>query len=493
MGGNGYAGDFGRTVTANSMRIAVLEIITLALVVPFVFSGKARTKLMTVVAQIQQRMAARGVASEPKVEPESETGLEVENKPEPAFESTPETETVDDQPDDEPDDSDIEWDTEWELPQLPITRTVRDSRDSSSIDTMAEQVKETLRDYGVNADIGNTIAGPRVVRFGLKPSYVNGRTGAKVRVSDITKLDRELSLALGTPHIRINDRPEPGQNYISLEAPHPEPVDVRMADAVNSPEFQNAAENASLPVALGLDIAGNPVTLDLATTPHLLIAGATGSGKSVCLDAIITSLLLTRTPAQLQMLMIDPKRVELSRYQGVPHLCTPVITDANDALRALEETVDEMERRYQVLQKAGARNIDDYNANSMSYMSRLVVVVDEIADLVMSTSGQAEQSLIRIAQLGRSAGIHLVLATQRPSVKVVTGELKANIPARIAFAVATQTDSRVILDQNGAEALTGKGDFLLSAGGTQGLVRGQGVYVSQQELESIVNEWKEQV
>ena len=342
--------------------------------------------------------------------------------------------------------------------------------DHGAIAGMSEEIKEALAEHRVYVDVEDVKAGPRVIRFGLVPGYVPqqpGREGAakprpsRVRVSDITKQQKDLALALKSPYIRIIETPEPGEGLVGLEVPNPSPGKVLMRSIVEGQDFGKIVQKGGLAFALGEDAGGASLVLDLAAMPHLLIAGATGSGKSVCINSLVASLLMTRPPDQLRMIMVDPKRVELTPFNGIPHLVMPVIVEPDDVQPALRGLINEMTRRYKMMEDLGVRNIAGYNAKAEEPMSFLVLIVDELADLMMTGGLEVEQQLVRLAQLGRAAGIHMVLATQRPSVKVVTGLLKANVPARVAFAVASQVDSRVILDSGGAEALMGKGDLLL--------------------------------
>ena len=359
----------------------------------------------------------------------------------------------------------------WQLPPLDILAPPETHEmDHDAIAAMSEEIKEALAEHRVYVDVEDVKAGPRVIRFGLVPGYVPqqpGREGAakprpsRVRVSDITKQQKDLALALKSPYIRIIETPEPGEGLVGLEVPNPTPGKVLMRSIVEGPDFGKIVQKGGLAFALGEDAGGAPLVLDLAAMPHILIAGATGSGKSVCINSLVASLLMTRPPDQLRMIMVDPKRVELTPFNGIPHLVTPVIVEPDDVQPALRGLINEMTRRYKLMEDLGVRNIAGYNAKSEEPMSFLVLIVDELADLMMTGGLEVEQQLVRLAQLGRAAGIHMVLATQRPSVKVVTGLLKANVPARVAFAVASQVDSRVILDSGGAEALMGKGDLLL--------------------------------
>ena len=303
--------------------------------------------------------------------------------------------------------------------------------------------------------------------------------------------EKDLALALKTPYLRI-EAPVPGEALVGLEVPAPSPNKVHLREVMESSGFRKIAEKGGLPVALGQDTGGSSVVTDLAGLPHLLIAGATGSGKSVCLNSVVASLLLTKAPDQLRLVMVDPKRVELTPFNGIPHLAVPVIVDVDEVNSALRGLMREMFRRYKQMEEAGVRNITGYNAKAKERMAFLVLIVDELADLMITGGFEVEQNLVRLAQLGRATGIHLVLATQRPSVNVVTGLLKANIPGRIAFAVASQVDSRVILDMVGAERLLGKGDMLILNSDSPKPRRVQGTLVYDDEIDQLVKFWSNQ-
>ena len=373
---------------------------------------------------------------------------------------------------------------------------------------MAKHIVATLAEHGVEVAVRDIRVGPRVIRFGLVPGWAprtrdgkaqraSGQDGlaipdsVRVKVHTILAREKDLALALKTPHIRI-EAPVPGEAIVGLEVPNPNPTTVPLRLVAESPRFQKITAKGGLPIAMGQNTAGDPVVVDLIDLPHLLIAGATGSGKSVCLNAVISSLLLANRPDRLRLLMMDPKRVELTPFNGIPHLVTPVIVDPDDALQSLRGVVAEMFRRYRMMEEVAARNIAEYNRKGGEQMPYLVVIVDELADLMISAAYEAEQALVRLAQLGRATGVHLLLATQRPSVNVVTGLLKANIPARIAFAVASQVDSRVILDGVGAERLLGKGDMLYQSQDSPKPIRVQGAIVTDREIEKMVDFWKEQ-
>ncbi len=390
----------------------------------------------------------------------------------------------------------------WQLPPLDILAPAESHQmDHSAIAGMSDEIKEALSEHGVYVDIEDVKAGPRVIRFGLVPGYVPqkpGREGAakprpsRVRVSDIAKQQKDLALALKSPYIRIIETPEPGEGLVGLEVPNPSPGKVLMKSIVEGQDFGKIVQKGGLAFALGEDAGGASLVLDLAAMPHLLIAGATGSGKSVCINSLVASLLMTRPPDQLRMIMVDPKRVELTPFNGIPHLVMPVIVEPDEVQPALRGLINEMTRRYKMMEDLGVRNIAGYNSKSPEPMSFLVLIVDELADLMMTGGLEVEQQLVRLAQLGRAAGIHMVLATQRPSVKVVTGLLKANVPARVAFAVASQVDSRVILDTGGAEALMGKGDLLLLNNDFPKARRGQGTLVYDDEMDRLIDFWREQ-
>jgi S-DNA-T family DNA segregation ATPase FtsK/SpoIIIE len=395
--------------------------------------------------------------------------------------------------------------SKWRLPS-PELLSVGERREppQTQLQQMARHIESTLEDHGVTVEVKDIKAGPRIVRFGLVPGWVSkksetGKGGpgessterSRVKVQSILTREKDLALALKTPYLRI-EAPVPGEALVGLEVPTPSPSKVPLRAVMDTPAFRKAAARGGLPIALGQDTGGNPVVVDLATLPHFLIAGATGSGKSVCINTIIASLLLTRPPDQIRMLMVDPKRVELTPFNGIPHLIAPVIVEADQVNSALRALTREMFRRYKQMEETGTRNIISYNARTRDRLPYLVLIVDELADLMMVGGFEVEQSLVRLAQLGRATGIHLVLATQRPSVNVVTGLLKANIPTRVAFAVASQVDSRVILDTVGAEKLLGKGDMLLLNHDSPKPRRVQGTLVYDEEINKLVDFWHNQ-
>ncbi|MEZ4531977.1 MAG: DNA translocase FtsK [Thermomicrobiales bacterium] len=348
----------------------------------------------------------------------------------------------------------------------------------------ATLIEETLASFKVDAHVREINPGPAVTQYTLEPG-----TGVKVR--RITELQNDLALALAAPSIRI-EAPVPGMARVGIEIPNAQVTTVGLRETIESSQF--AKSKAKLPVPLGRDVNGRYVVGDLTKMPHLLIAGATGSGKSVCLNEIISTFLLTKSPDEVKLLMFDPKMVELTGYNGVPHLQCPVVTEMDKVVGALRLVVNEMQRRYDVFSKAGVRNLDGYrmkmadepNAERVPY---LVVILDELADLMLTSPMDVEGLIQRLTQMGRAAGIHLILATQRPSVDVITGIIKANVPARIAFAVSSQTDSRVILDMPGAERLLGRGDMLYLPPDAAKPVRIQGAFVEDNDVHYIVGHW----
>ncbi len=362
----------------------------------------------------------------------------------------------------------------------------------------AQLLKQTLAEFGVPVEVVSIKEGPTVTQFGLEPGEIvrELRNGEVVRrrvpVSSILRLNNDLALALAAASLRI-EAPVPGQPYVGIEAPNPVKSMVSLRSVIESREFVRL--NTPLAIALGRDVAGDPIVADLARMPHLLIAGATGSGKSVCINALICSLLMSNGPESVQLLMIDPKMVELPAYNGIPHVLGSVITDPAEATGALAWLLAQMDERYRLFASHGARNIVEYNRKFARGKDRrplpyLVLVIDELADLMMTAAEDIERQVCRLAQMARATGIHLVLATQRPSVDVITGLIKANFPSRIAFAVTSQIDSRVILDTPGAEKLLGRGDMLYMAPDSAKLQRIQGCYVSDREIDALTGFWR---
>ncbi|MER3400577.1 MAG: hypothetical protein C4313_05515 [Thermoflexus sp.] len=362
----------------------------------------------------------------------------------------------------------------------------------------AAVIEETLRQFGLEARVVEATQGPAVTQFGLLPGYIErpGPDGEvrrqKVRVAQIAALANDLALALAAPSLRI-EAPVPGRGLIGIEVPNRQIHVVRLRGLLASPEFRRVG--SPLAIALGRDVAGRPVVADLAAMPHLLIAGTTGSGKSVCINALITCLVYNNTPDELRLILIDPKMVELVRWNGLPHLYGKVEVEIERIVGVLRWLTRQMEERYRQFAAVGARNLADFNARAEAAgeprLPFIVLFIDELADLMMAAPVDVERTITRLAQMARATGIHLVIATQRPSVDVVTGLIKANFPARIAFAVASSVDSRVILDQPGAEALLGRGDMLFLAPDQGKPVRVQGAYVSDAEVERVVRFWQE--
>ena len=383
--------------------------------------------------------------------------------------------------------------------QLPDVKQILDSGSAPSVNEefiqqRARLIAETLASFGAPVQVVEINRGPTITQFGVEPLFVETRSGrTKVRVNKIASLVDDLALALAAPRIRIQ-APVPGHSYVGIEVPNDEMTLVALRDILESESFQR--NKNALRFALGKDVTGHPLTTTLDTMPHLLIAGTTGSGKSVCVNAILTCFLMYNTPDDLRLILVDPKRVELTGYNGIPHLLSPVVVEIDRVIGALQWMTREMDKRYHMFAQVGARNITDYNARMKLQGTKklpfLVVVIDELADLMMIAPGETEQTITRLAQLARATGIHMILATQRPSVDVVTGLIKANFPARIAFAVASNTDSRVILDQPGAERLLGRGDMLFQAPDAPAAARLQGVFVSDTEIQNLVEFWRKQ-
>lgn len=353
---------------------------------------------------------------------------------------------------------------------------------AKALTDVATKLQKTLYSFGVQAKVENVSVGPAITRYELKPAE-------GVRVSKIANLADDIALNLAAETIRI-EAPIPGKQAVGIEVPNTEKETVHFRDVVESDEFQDA--KSKLSVALGKDVAGSMAIADIAKMPHALIAGATGSGKSVCINTIITSIIYKAKPSEVKFVMVDPKVVELSVYNGIPHLLIPVVTDPKKAAGALAWAVQEMDNRYNVFAQKGVRDLKGYNAlaekeEGMGKLPQIVIIIDELADLMMVAAKEVEDSICRLAQKARAAGMHLIIATQRPSVDVITGIIKANIPSRIAFAVSSQVDSRTILDQVGAEKLLGKGDMLFYPSGSPKPTRIQGAFVSDEEVEKIVS------
>ena len=390
-------------------------------------------------------------------------------------------------------------DQAWALPDINELLHMREriEEDDDRVRKMGTLIQDTLELFGVPASFEGAYTGSAVTQYLIKPGFVERRDTSgyvrrtKVKVSKITSLRDDLALAAAAPSVRI-EAPIPGTSYVGIEIPNSIINSVNLRDLVVSDAFLSM--NATLPLALGEDVKGQPIVADLARMPHLLIAGATGTGKSVCVNAIITTLLLSHTPETLRFLMVDPKMVELSAYNRIPHMLKPVVTDVEQAEAVLEWCVAEMAARYRLLNIERVRDIHRYNERRLEAgeppMPFIVTIIDEMADLMMSAPQQVEQAVCRLAQMARAVGIHLIIATQRPSVDVITGLIKANFPARIAFAVSSQIDSRVIIDEAGAERLLGKGDMLFVAPDIQRVGRVQGTWVSDPEIAGVIDHWE---
>ena len=382
----------------------------------------------------------------------------------------------------------------WVLPNIPdILNIGQDIEPNEEFDQhRAAIIEETLESFGAPGHIVEINRGPTITQFGVEPDFIEVRNQKRrVRVSKITSLADDLALALAAKRIRM-EAPVPGKGYIGMEVPNEEISLVALRDAIQSPDFKK--RKSLLKFALGRDVSGAAFAADLSDMPHLLIAGTTGSGKSVCVNALISCFLLHNTPDDLRMIMVDPKRVELSGYDGIPHLLAPVVVDLERVVGVLQWVSREMDQRYHKFSQAGARHIKDYNSRIKKEEGKklpyLVVIIDELADLMMLAPSETEKAITRLAQLARATGIHLIISTQRPSTNVVTGLIKANFPARIAFATASGVDSRVILDQPGAETLLGRGDMLFQAPDAAAPIRLQGVFVSDSEIDKLVRYWR---
>jgi S-DNA-T family DNA segregation ATPase FtsK/SpoIIIE len=386
---------------------------------------------------------------------------------------------------------------DWQLPEMAeiLEPGTESAVADAQIREQVEIIEHALRSFGAPGRIVEINRGPVITQYGVEPQYVEQRNGRriKVKVGQISSLADDLALALAARSIRI-EAPVPGRGYVGVEVPNAEVSLVSLRDVMEADPF--ASIKSQLRLGLGQDVSGQAIAVDLAQMPHLLIAGATGSGKSVCVNSLVTCMLLQNTPAQLRLLMVDPKRVELTNYNGIPHLMMPVIVDLEKVVGALQWVTREMDGRYRRFAEIGARNIADHNrradAAGREKLPYIVVVIDELADLMMMAPDETERTVCRLAQMARATGIHLLIATQRPSVDVVTGLIKANFPARIAFAVASSTDSRVILDTTGAERLLGRGDMLLMSPDAAQPLRMQGCFVSDHELRRLVDFWRRQ-
>ena len=387
------------------------------------------------------------------------------------------------------------------LPPLNLLRAEKDAGiDETMVHETARKIEQTLDEFGIPARVVGFRVGPTVTQFAVEPGFIqrNGANGEvtthKVRVSQISSLNKDLSLALSAQRLRI-ETPVPGQSFVGIEVPNNSVSLVGLRSILESDNFKKI--NASLAIALGKDVSGRPIIADLSKMPHLLIAGTTGSGKSVCIAALTICLVMNNTPDELKLAMLDPKMVELVRFNGLPHLLGKVETDIERMLGVLQWAIQEMDQRYRLLEESRSRDISTYNQKMLRQkkqpLPKIVIFIDELADLMMSAPEQTEHNLVRLAQMARATGIHLIVATQRPSTDVVTGLIKANFPARLSFSVASSIDSRVILDETGAETLLGRGDMLFLNPEIGNPIRAQGVIISDEEIERIVSAWQKLV
>src|SRR3989344_3143471 len=370
----------------------------------------------------------------------------------------------------------------WQLPPLDLLEDSHTEVDSGNIEANVTIIQKTLSDFGIEVEMGEVNVGPPGTQNPLRPAQ-------GIKLSQIAALQNDLALALAASSVRM-ELPIPGKALVGIEIPNRSTAIVRVKDVISTDKF--AGHKSNLAFALGRDVAGHPIIADLAAMPHLLIAGATGTGKSVGINSILISLLYRNSPEELRMIVIDPKRVELNLYNGIPHLLTPVVIDHDKAVNALKWAVAEMDRRYNLLAEAKKRNILEYNSKAENKLPYIVIVVDELADLMAVAQQDVEAAIVRLAQMARAVGVHLVVATQRPSVDIITGLIKANITARMAFAVASQVDSRTILDASGAEKLLGAGDMLYITSELGKPRRIQGTYISEKEVRNVTAFIREQ-
>jgi DNA segregation ATPase FtsK/SpoIIIE, S-DNA-T family len=377
----------------------------------------------------------------------------------------------------------VKKDPNWKYPSLSLLSGAFSKPTSGDIQAKANTIQKTLSNFGIEVEMSDVNVGPTVTQYTLKP--LEG-----VKLSRILALQNDLALSLAAHPVRI-EAPIPGKSLVGIEIPNEGIALVRLRELLASPEFSENKKALSMP--LGRDVAGNPIIVDMAKMPHMLIAGATGSGKSVCLNSLLISLLYHNTPADLKLILVDPKRVEMTPFNDIPHLLTPVLTDVNKTINALKWSVAEMDRRYKLLQEAGKANIKSYNSSlKLSRLPYIVIAIDELADLMTVAAGDVEGAIVRLAQMARAVGIHLMVATQRPSVNVITGLIKANITTRLAFNVASQIDSRTIIDMQGAEKLLGNGDMLFINAETSKPKRIQGALIEEPEIRRVTDFIKKQ-
>lgn len=373
----------------------------------------------------------------------------------------------------------------WNFPPLELLEISSSKATSGNITRHVEIIQKTLRDFGIEVSMGDVNVGPTVTQYSFKPAE-------GVKLSNITARTNDLALALAAHPIRV-EAPIPGKSAVGIEVPNKVAALVTLREILESKDFKDQSQKSNLTLALGRDVAGSPVAVDLEKMPHLLIAGATGAGKSVALNSMILTLLYQNSPQDLKMILVDPKRVEFTSYTGIPHLLTPVVVDVDKTVNVLRWVVSEMDRRFRIFQETGRRNIQAYNQNPPNgRLPYIIIFIDELADLMAQAANEVEAAIVRLAQMARATGIHLVVATQRPSVDVITGLIKANITSRIAFAVASQVDSRTVLDQAGAERLLGNGDMLYLASDLGKPRRVQDVFISDKEIRAVTDYLKKQ-
>jgi DNA segregation ATPase FtsK/SpoIIIE, S-DNA-T family len=372
---------------------------------------------------------------------------------------------------------------DWKLPPFDLLDDNKTEVDSGNIEDNVLLIQKTLKDFGIEVEMGEVNVGPTVTQYTLNPA-------PGVKLSRIGELQNNLALALSASAIRM-ELPVPGKSFVGIEVPNKSKSTVRLREVMQTSDFIN--NKGKLALAVGRDVAGKPMVVDLAKMPHLLVAGASNMGKSVSLNSLFVSLLYRNTPQDIKFIIIDPKRVEFTPYNGIPHLLTPIITERDKAINALKWAVAEMDRRYKLLAEASKRNIVEFNEGNSLPLSYIVIIVDELADLMISADkAEVETAIVRLAQMARAVGVHLILATQRPSVEVITGLIKANITARIAFTVGSQVDSRTILDNSGAEKLLGNGDMLFTSADYIKPKRVQGAYIGEKEIKKVVDFFKQQ-
>ncbi len=371
---------------------------------------------------------------------------------------------------------------DWKLPPFDLLEEKKTEVDSGNIEMNIGLIQKTLKDFDIEVEMGEVNVGPTVTQYTMTPA-------AGIRLSQIASLKDNLALALSAHSLRM-ELPVPGKPFVGIEVPNKSTRIVSLREVMQTPDFVN--HKSKLALAIGRDVAGKPMVVDLAKMPHLLIAGATGTGKSVAINSLFISLLYRNTPQDVKFIVVDPKRVELSIYNGIPHLLTPPVIDPEKAVNALKWAVNEMDRRYKLLAESGKRNIAEYNETNALTLPYIVILVDELADLMSVAQADIEAAIVRLAQMARAVGLHLVLATQSPRTDIITGLIKANITSRIAFAVASQIDSRVILDMSGAESLLGNGDMLYVSADFNKPKRVQGAFVGEKEVKKVIDFFKQQ-